>query len=191
MTRRRRPRQLVQPRYAGQGDVLVVLMVVGLAILAGVLLVPRLSINLSALNALQNVFPLTSTTRRVIDATVTPASATSTPVPTPRPAVAERFAGSSVSVSAPNPTLNSAQNVLVKLRRDGQPAQNFDVWAIVQYRTTEERWPASGGVKTDPTGAATITFNIGAATPNYPVQVRVFAQVDDQQVSWSTTFTPR
>src|SRR5262249_34002804 len=108
-TRRHRPRQLVQPRYAGQGDVLVVLMVVGLAILAGVLLVPRLSINLSALNALQNVLPLTNTSRRVIDATVTPSNATSTPVPTPRPAVAERFAGSSVSVSAPNPAMNSPQ----------------------------------------------------------------------------------
>jgi hypothetical protein len=37
---------------------------------------------------------------------------------------------------------------------------------------------------------ATITFNIGPATPNYPVTVHVFAQVGDQQLSWSTSFTP-
>jgi DnaJ domain len=191
VTRRRRPRHVVQPRYAGLPDVLVVLMVVGLAVLAGTFIIPRLSINLSALNALQNVLPLVNTPRRVIDATVTPAQATSTPMPTPRPGVAERFAGSTVSVSNPNPPQNTPQNVLVRLRRDGQPAANFEVWALVQYRTTEERWPASGGLKTDASGAATISFNIGSATPNYPVQVRVFAQIDDQQVSWSTSFTPR
>ena len=88
------------------------------------------------------------------------------------------------------PAQNARESVVIQLRRDKQPAVNFDVWAIVKYRTTEERWPASGSVKTDASGAATISFNIGAATPNYPVQVQVFAQVDDQQLSWSTTFTP-
>ena len=44
---------------------------------------------------------------------------------------------------------------------------------------------------TDATGAATITFNIGGATPNYPVTVHVFTRADDdQQLSWSTSFTP-
>jgi DnaJ-like protein len=190
ITRRTRPRQVVQPRYAGLGDVLVVLMVVGLAVLAGVLIIPRLSINLSALNALQNVLPLTNNTRRVIDTTVTPVPATAVPTATPRPGVAERFTGTTVSVSNPSPAQNTAESVVIKLRRDGQPAANFDVWANVQYRTTQERWPATGTVKTDPSGTATITFNIGATTPNYPVQVRVFAQVDDQQLSWSTSFTP-
>ena len=93
-------------------------------------------------------------------------------------------------MSNPTPAQNVQQNVVIKLRQDNQPAANFDVWAIVQYRTTQERWPATGSVKTDAAGAATITFNIGATTPNYPVQVQVFAQVDDQQLSWSTTFTP-
>ena len=37
----------------------------------------------------------------------------------------------------------------------------------------------------------TITFNVGQATPGYQVDVHVFAQVDDQQLSWSTSFTPR
>src|SRR5438067_6693672 len=48
VTKRRRPRHAVQPRYAGLGDVMVVLMVVGLAAVAGALLIPRLSVNLSA-----------------------------------------------------------------------------------------------------------------------------------------------
>jgi hypothetical protein len=188
--KRTRPRHAVQPRYAGLPDVLVVLMVVGLAVLAGALLIPRLSINLSALNAFQNVLPNTS--RRSLDLTPTPAAA-STPaaVPTVRPGVAERFVGSTVSVSDPTPAQNGQENVVIRLRRDGQPAANFDVWATVQYRTTQERWPATGAAKTDAAGAATIAFNIGSATSNYPVTVRVFAQVDDQQLSWSTTFTPR
>jgi len=190
VTRRRRPRHAVQPRYAGLGDVLVVLTVVGLAVLAGALIIPRLSINLSALNALQAVLPLPNSSRRVIDATVTPAPATAVPSPTPRPGTAERFVGSTVSVANPTPAQNSAESVLIRLRRDNQPAANLEVWSIVQYRTTEERWPATGSVKTDSSGTASISFNVGSATPNYPVQVQVFAQVDDQQLSWSTTFTP-
>ena len=81
--------------------------------------------------------------------------------------------------------------MVLRLRRDGQPAANFDVWSTVKYRTTEERWPPEGSVKTDASGTATITFNVGGATPNYPVQVRVFVQADDQQLTWSTSFTPR
>jgi hypothetical protein len=189
LTRRRRPRTVVQPRYAGLTDVVAVLMVVGLAVLAGALIIPRLSINLSALNVLQNVLPLTnSNTRRVLDAATPSAAATLAPTATPRPGLVERFAG----VSVPDPPQNTPETVLVRLRRDGQPASNFDVWAVVQYRTVEERWPATGSIKTDGSGTASISFNVGAATPNYPVQVRVYAQVDDtQQLTWSTSFTPR
>jgi hypothetical protein len=191
VTRRRRPRHAVQPRYAGLGDVLVVLVVVIAASLAGAFIIlPRLSFNLTALNALQNVLPLSNSSRRVIDTTITPAPATAVPTATPRPGTAERFNGSTVSVSDATPAQNARENVVIQLRRDKQPAPGFDVWAIVKYRTTEERWPATGSVKTDASGAATISFNVGAATPNYPVQVQVFAQVDDQQLSWSTTFTP-
>ena len=189
-TRRRRPRHIVQQSYAGLGDVMVVLTVVGLAVVAGFLLIPRLSINLSALNALQVVLPLTSSTpRRVIDVTVT-AVPTAEPTATPLPSVAARYAGSTVSVSNPTPAQNTPETVQVHLRRDGQPLANYDVWASVEYRTTQERWPATGTVKTDPSGAANITFNIGGATPNYPVTVHVYTQADDQQLSWSTTFTP-
>ena len=189
VTRRRRPRHAVIPRYAGFRDVLVVLSVVGLAAVAGVLLVPRLSVNLSALNALQAVLPISNSSRRVIDATVT-AVPTAEATATPLPGVAARFAGTTVSISNSTPTQNSAENVVVRLRRDGKPAANFDVWAIVKYRTVDERWPATGAFKTDENGAATISFNIGAATRNYPVNVNVFVQADDQQLTWSTSFTP-
>lgn len=188
---RRRPRQAVQPRYAGLGDVVVVLMVVGLAVLAGVMLVPRLSFNLSALNVVQSVLPLSnSSPRRATEPTVTPVPATAVPTVTPQPGVAASFLGSSVSVSDPTPPRGSTETVVVRLRRDGKPAANVDVWSTVKYRTTEERWPAAGAVKTDASGAASIAFNIGAATPDYPVTVNVFAQVSDQQLTWSTTFTP-
>jgi hypothetical protein len=190
VTKRRRPRHAVQPRYAGIGDVLVVLTVVGLAVVAGALLIPRLSVNLSALNALQAVLPLSNSTRRVIDVTVT-AVPTPQPTATPLPSVSARYANSTVNVSNPTPAQNAPESVQLRLRRDGQPVPGSDVWATVQYRTTEERWPATGTVKTDANGAATITFNIGAATPNYPVTVHVFTKADDQQLSWTTTFTPQ
>lgn len=192
LTRRRRPRHVVQPRYPGSGEVLVVLVVVGLAVLFGVLLIPRLSVNLSALNVLGNVLP--TSTRRVIDPNAAPAATpTATPLPptpTVRPGLSEHFAGSSASVSNPTPAQNTSESVVVKLRRDGQPATNVDLWSSVHYRTTNERWPPSGTVRTDATGTATITFNIGDATLNYPVQVQVFAQVEDQQLTWTTSFTP-
>jgi hypothetical protein len=190
LTRRRRPRHAVQPRYAGFGDVLVVLMVVGLAAAAGFLIIPRVNINLSALNVLQNVLPLSNSSRRVIDTSVTPAPATAVPTATPRPGTAQRFVGSTVSVSNATPAQYTQENVVIRLRRDNQPAANFDVWAIVKYRTIEERWPATGSVKTDASGVATISFNIGQATPNREVPVEVVAQVEDQQLSWSTAFTP-
>jgi hypothetical protein len=190
VTRRRRPRHIVQPRYAGLGDVMVVLTVVGLAVIAGFLLIPRLSINLSALNALQAVLPISNASpRRVLEVTVT-AVPTAAPTATPLPSVAARFNGTTVGVSNPTPAQNSPESVQIHLKRDGQPLPNADVWATIDYRTTQERWPQAGSVKTDASGAATITFNIGSATPNYPVTVHAFTQADDQQLSWSTTFTP-
>jgi len=189
VSRRRRPRQAVQPHYAGLGDVLVVLTVVGLAVIAGFLLIPRLSINLSALNALQALLPLSSNARPVITVTVT-AVPTVAATATPEPSVSAQFSNSTVSVSNPNPGQNTVQNVQIHLKRDGQAVAGADVWTSVQYRTTQERWPATGTVKTDNNGAATISFNIGDATPNYPVSVHVFAQVEEQQLSWTTSFTP-
>lgn len=185
VARRRRPRHAVQPRYAGLGDVFVVLMVVGLAVVAGLLIVPRLSINLSALNALSAIVP--GTARRAVDATT--ATSATPGLPT---SVDARFSASTVNVSNPNPPRNSAQNVVVKLKRDGQPAANVEVWANVAYYSTRERWPSTGTVKTDASGSATISFNVGGATPDFPVEVRAYALVDDQPaLAGSTTFTPR
>jgi DnaJ domain len=189
--RRRRPRQAVQPRYAGLGDVLVVLVVVGLAVVAAMLIIPRVSINLTALNVVQSVLPLpNNSSRRAVEPTLTPAPATAVPTATPQPGLAERFLGSTIGVSNPTPARGTTESVFIRLRRDGQPAANVDVWTTVKYRTTEERWPASGAVSTDASGNATIAFNIGSATSDFPVTVRVFAQVNDQQLTWSTTFTP-
>ncbi len=188
-TKRRRPRHAVQPRYPGLGDVIVVLTVVGLAVIAGFLLIPRLTVNLSALNALQAVLPLSSNARPVLNVTVT-AVPTAEATATPEPSVSAQYASSNVTVSNPTPAQNSSETVQLHLRHDGQPVPGADVWASVQYRTTTERWPATGTVKTDNTGAASVTFNIGAATPNYPVTVHIFTQVGDQQLSWTTTFTP-
>ena len=183
---------MVQPRYAGFGDVVVVLLVVGLAIAAAVLIIPRVSINLSSLNSLSNVLPVSLTSRVALSRPPsTPAATRAAPTPTVRAGLADRFAGSSVAVSDATPERNSAQNIVVRLRRDGQPAANLDVFATLQYRTTEERWPSVGTVKTDASGTATIPFNVGEATPGFQVQVHAFAQADDQQLSWSTSFTPR
>lgn len=189
--KRTRPRHAVQPRYAGLPDVFVVCVVVGLAVLVGALLIPRLSFNLSALNALQGVIPNSGRARATVEPTGLSAPATLPPAPTVSPDVTQRFVGSAVSVTDPTPPQNASESVQVRLRRDGGPAANVDVWALVQYRTAQERWPATGSVKTDTAGAATITSNIGSATPGYPVAVRVYAQVDTQQLTWSTSFTPR
>jgi DnaJ-like protein len=196
--RRRRPRYVVAARQAGLTEVLVVILVIAFSAVVGALLMQRISLNLSALNGLSGVLPGGSaSTRRVIDATVTPApvraptaAAAATGTPDADPGLADHFTGSTVTVSSASPATNSPETVFVRLQRDGQPASNVDVWTTVQYRTTQERWPATGTVRTDSTGAAPITFNVGPATPGYPVEVHVFAQIDGQQLSWSTTFTP-
>ncbi|HYY89673.1 MAG TPA: DnaJ domain-containing protein [Chloroflexota bacterium] len=199
VTRRRRPRQVVVPRQAGLPEVLVVVLVIALSVAAASLIIPRVSVNLSVLNQLSGILPGVSTSRRaIIEATVTPAPVR-TPTAAPPSATAtvlatglsEHFEGSTVTVSSANPPANTPETVLIRLRRDGQPAANVEVWSTVQYRTTQERWPASGTVRTDSTGTASIIFNVGPATPGYPVEVHVFAQVDGDQLSWSTTFTPR
>ncbi len=183
----------------GLPEIVAVLLVVGLAVGAVVFLIPRIPINLSALNALGSVLAVGPAPRRVAiepvtapEATPTLAAApTATAVATAPPvAAADRFSGTTVAVLIPSPAPFSTETVVAKLRRDGAPAPDVDIWATVQYRTAQERWPATGTVKTDATGTATITFNVGPATAGYPVQVHVFTQADGQQPSWSTSFTP-
>jgi hypothetical protein len=65
------------------------------------------------------------------------------------------------------------------------------VWAKAKYRTVTLRLPPMGTVRTDQTGTATITLDVGNATPGYEVKVDVVAQVDGQELSWPVSFTPR
>jgi hypothetical protein len=166
--------------------------VVSLSLLAGALLIPHVSFNLSGLSALQFVVPVGLTgPRAATPSSLTPApSSTAAPTATPSPDLAQRFDGSKVAVSNPTPAPNSFESIVVNLRQDGKPASGVQVWATVQYRTTQERWPASGTVTTDANGAATLSSNIGSATPDYTVQVHVFALVQDETLSWTTSFTP-
>src|SRR5262249_18732605 len=121
--------------------------------------------------------------------TMIPTPPPSTPTP-PATSLADHFQGSTVTMSSATPAQNAAESVNVKLVRDGQPAAGLDVFADIQYRTTKERAPTTGTVKTDPSGNATLTFNVGPATPGYAVDVVVYAQVDSDQLSWTTSFTP-
>jgi hypothetical protein len=67
-----------------------------------------------------------------------------------------------------------------------------NVYLVAHYRTVDERQPPGNGtVKTDGTGAALITFNIGDATAGFQVNVDVTALVDGQQVAFQTSFTPQ
>lgn len=197
---RHRTGRLAPTSNGGLPDIVAVLLLVGVAAAAAAFVIPRIPVNLSALNALGNVLSIGPSPRRIVldtpaslVPTAAPAAApTATAAPTPPPAGSptDHFAGSTVTVSSTSPAQFSQENVVVTLKRDGGPAPDVDVWSSVQYRTAEERWPATGTVKTDANGSATIAFNVGQATAGYPVQVRVYAQVDGQQLSWSTTFTP-
>ena len=63
---------------------------------------------------------------------------------------------------------------------------------MAHYRTVEERQPPGNGtVRTDASGTATITFNIGDATPGHQVNVEIIALVEGQQVVLQTSFTPQ
>ena len=124
VTRRRRPRHAVQPqlrwllvrarRAARRRS--------GRRSPARCIILPRLSINLSALNALQNVLPLPNPTRAAVDRDTPTPSATAAPTATPRRASPQRFAGSSVSVSNATRPRTRSKTCSIKLRRDGQPA---------------------------------------------------------------------
>jgi hypothetical protein len=117
-----------------------------------------------------------------------PPAATATAVPVP---LAEQFRGSTITVSNNRPRRFTPVNIVAKLRRNGQPAANVEVWATVQYRTERERWPPTGATRTDSRGTATFTLNVGNATPNYEVKAEVRARVDGQELSWPVSFTPR
>lgn len=201
----RHPHPISTNYGAGYGELAGVVLVVGLAIVAGVFFLGRVAVDLSPVTAVARTLGIaTSDQRKPVETPVaapiaiagvplaaptatTPAGATSAPtVPVP-----DQFRGSTASVSDPTPRPGSTENVTVKLVRDGKPATGVGVWAESQYRTVLERAPQSGTVSTNADGVATIVLNVGDATPGFQVNVTVRAQVDGQDLSWQTSFTPR
>jgi len=66
-----------------------------------------------------------------------------------------------------------------------------EYWRELNNKATVLFNPSTSGEGGYLTVGSTPTFNVGPATPGYEAQVHVFAQVDDQQLSWATAFTPR
>ncbi|MFN8523443.1 MAG: J domain-containing protein [Chloroflexota bacterium] len=115
--------------------------------------------------------------------------------PAPAPAApdpAARFEGTVALVSDPNPPRRSNVTVSMRVVRDGQPVANAPAYAVVHFRTTDERWPGGNGTSpTDGSGAANINFNIGDATAGFAVNVDVVALVDGEEIRRQVSFTPR
>jgi hypothetical protein len=122
----------------------------------------------------------------------TAAASSSAPdaVPTQTAPLASQYQSTTISISNARPAPNATVGVVLNLRGAGEPAVGVPVYLTVQYRTVQERWPKSGTVDTDSDGAASIQFNVGNATPGYEVKVVAHAQVDGQDLTWPTTFTP-
>lgn len=118
------------------------------------------------------------------------AQAASAPTPAAKPA--NRFEGSNAQVSNATPNRRSVISVAALILRDGKPAANAPVHAVVHYRTVDERWPQGTATQpTDASGSATITFNVGDATAGHPVTVDVLSSVEGEPVKLQTSFTPR
>jgi hypothetical protein len=119
--------------------------------------------------------------------------ATAQPSPTTAPPSGlERYAGTQLDVSDPNPPRRSQITVTLRLVRDGQPVEGALAYLIARYRTTEERWPqGTATVRTDAGGQAQVSFNIGDATAGFPVPVEMVTLIEGQQFSWRSQFIPR
>ncbi len=192
----RRARRIAAP--AGSPELLAVLVVMALTLAVAAVLIQRVEVDLSAVSAAGSFLGLGSPQRRLPLEAAAPAPTAVAPAatpaalssPTPAVPLATQFRESTVTASNARPAQNSLVSVVARLRRNGQPAAGVDVWLTARYRTITERWPPAGTVKTDQTGTATITFNVGDATPGFLVQVEVFGVVDGQRLSWPASFTP-
>ena len=190
---------------AGYGELAGVVLVVGLALVAGVYFLGRVAVDLSPITTVAHTLGIATSDQRTpletpvaapiaiagvpIAAPTATTAAGTTPVPTVP--VPDQFKGSAASVSDPTPRRGSTENVSVKLVRNGKPATDIGVWAESQYRTVLERTHKTGTVSTNADGVATIVLDVGDATPGFLVKVTVRAQVDGQDLSWQTSFTPR
>lgn len=205
----RRRARLGRPVGGSPVEAVIMLLVVALALFVGAVVASRTLVDLSFMQTISDRTgfgrprgagtPGPALTPIPAEAKPSPAPATATPAQPAAPlgalptaVIAQLFAGSQVIVSDPQPARRSNVSVTLKLVRDGRPVPNANVYLTVHYRTVDERQPpGQSTVPTDANGQATIAFNIGDATPNYPVNVEVVALVAGQQVVFQTSFTPR
>ena len=121
-----------------------------------------------------------------------PAKPTVAAKPNGNPAPGAGAVGTQVRITDQNPPRRSDVGVTVRVTRDGRPLQDVPVALRVYYRTLEERWPpGEDTVLTNPSGEATIVFNIGEATPGYEAQVVAVADVGGEPFQMQTSFVPR
>jgi len=112
--------------------------------------------------------------------------------PSPSPTAASAPVKSAVRVSNPAPPRRTEISVTARYTRDDKPVTGVPVYLVAHYKTIDERFPENNGnAQTNVNGEATITFNIGDATPGFPVNVDVIGKVDNEDVQAQTTFLPR
>jgi hypothetical protein len=200
--------QLGRPTGGSPADAVIIVLVVLFALFIASVLASRSLVDLSF--ALCVCDALGISRRRpappqnpVVVAAPPEAKPSPAPTPVPTPAepppgalptalTAQRFAGSQVVLSSERPARQADLTVTLKLMREGQPVPDANVYLVAHYSTVDERQPAgTATVKTDASGTAAITFNVGDAIANRDVNLVVTALVDGQQVVFKTTFTPR
>ena len=189
-----------QPAFTDLVGVAVVLVT---AVVAAYMILSRVDVDLSPLNAMGGLLglrgsgrpatiaevPITAVTPTVVVPTPAPGE-TPLPQPTPLP-LQDQFDGSSLTLSDSQPPQGTTVTALVRLQRNGQPVADVPVYVTATYRTTSERWPSSGPARTDARGAAAIPFNIGDATRGFEVKVVAHADVEGTDLTWESAFTPR
>jgi hypothetical protein len=200
--------RLGRPVGGSPTEGIVILLAVALALFVGALVASRSLVDLSILQTITDRTGFGRPRAAATPGAGTPVPAQAKPSPAPATATpaqpaaplgalptavtAQLFAGSEVAISDPQPARRGNVSVTLKLVREGQPVPNANVYLTAHYRTVDERQPPSTStVPTDASGQATITFNIGDATPSYPVNVDVVALVAGQQAVFRTSFTPR
>ena len=65
------------------------------------------------------------------------------------------------------------------------------MYCVVNYKTTDHRWPENGFEMTGGDGVASITFSIGGATSGYTVDVDVYLIYEGKTYRAATSFTPQ
>lgn len=195
-------------RRIGTGflEIIAIVFVVALALGTASWVISSFSPNLSVVMDLTETLGLTprrraatapgakpQPTTQTTPTAAVPGLSTVMPSPTTLPPTGvERYAGTQVDLSDPNPRRRSDLTVTLRLRRDNAPVPGALVYLIAHYRTLDERWPQGAStVRTDSDGMAPISFNVGDATAGYPVPLEVFVLLDGQQFVWRSQFIPR